>query len=103
MSEWYFMSGGEQQGPVTAAQLKGLASTGTLKPDDLVWNQTMTEWVAARRVKGLPFAGQPAATKTAVASSATATIRRAPAAVAAREPESTPEPMPSRTTDTFEP
>ena len=64
MSEWYYMSGGQQHGPVTGAQLKALASSGGLTPEDMVWNQTMPEWVAARRVRGLPFAGQaPAAVK----------------------------------------
>jgi hypothetical protein len=103
MSEWYFMTGGEQQGPVTASQLKGLAAAGTLGPEDLVWNQSMTEWVPARRVKGLPFAGQaakPAAAKPAAAQPAAAARR---AVVETPPPEPEPEESAPPPADAFEP
>ena len=67
MSEWYYMYGGQQQGPVTAAQLKSLAATGSLGPDDLVWNSSMTEWAAAKRMRGLNFVGQAAMVPQSVA------------------------------------
>lgn len=55
MSEWYYIVGGQQNGPITAAQLKSLAASGTVGPADLVWNQSMTEWLPAQRVRGLNF------------------------------------------------
>src|ERR1700678_4260354 len=99
MSEWYYMSGGEQHGPVTGGQLKSLAASGGLLPDDLVWNQTMTEWVAARRVKGLPFAGQAqvakatAPVRAAVSRVAPAAVQAAPQAAPAQEPEEPAQPF----------
>ena len=68
-------------GPVTGAQLKSLAASGGLLPEDVVWNQSMTEWVPARRVKGLPFPGMPQAAKSpAPVRAAAAAARAAPVA-----------------------
>lgn len=50
---WHYAKGGEKHGPITAAQLKELAKTGQLSPDDLVWREDMQEWRQARSVKGL--------------------------------------------------
>lgn len=101
MSEWYYMSGGQQHGPVSAAQLKSLASAGSLAPEDLVWNQSMPEWVAARRVRGLPFAGGVSAVKTA------APVRAAARAAAASAPAPAPAPVavaePEQPPQAFEP
>ena len=55
--EWYYAQHGQQHGPVSAAQIKEMAASGTLRADDLIWNASMTEWVAASRVKGLSFGG----------------------------------------------
>ena len=50
MAEWYYLlSDGQQQGPVTGTQLKSLAATGSIGPDDLVWNESMKEWAKAGR------------------------------------------------------
>lgn len=57
-ANWHYAKGGEKHGPITAAQLKELATTGQLSPDDLVWREDMTEWRRARSVKGL-FPEQP--------------------------------------------
>lgn len=51
--EWYYARGSQQYGPVSANQLKALAESGVLGPDDLVWRAGMSDWVAARRIKGL--------------------------------------------------
>jgi len=52
-TEWHFTKAGEQHGPVTAAQLKELAKSGELLPEDLVWKEGMSEWKPARSVNGL--------------------------------------------------
>jgi peptidyl-prolyl cis-trans isomerase B (cyclophilin B) len=42
--DWYYASNGQQAGPVSQEQLAELFRNGTVKPFDLVWNETMTEW-----------------------------------------------------------
>ena len=51
--EWYYARDNKQVGPVSAVDLKQLAAVGKLRPDDLVWREGMTEWSAARNVRGL--------------------------------------------------
>lgn len=51
--EWYYAHEGEEFGPISAARLKQLASTGQLQPTDLVWKTGMDKRVPARTVKGL--------------------------------------------------
>lgn len=50
---WYFTSEGKQMEPVTAAELKQLASSGYLKANDLVWKEGMSAWAKASTLKGL--------------------------------------------------
>lgn len=52
-AEWYYARGNQQYGPVSPAELRALAEKGVLGPDDLVWRAGMSDWVAARRIKGL--------------------------------------------------
>ena len=52
-NDWYYAREGEQAGPVSATELKRLASSGRLRPADLIWQEGMKEWTAARLVKGL--------------------------------------------------
>ena len=54
--DWHYSKVGQQFGPVSSEALKSLAAAGRLGPTDLVWNSTLTEWVPASRIKGLPFA-----------------------------------------------
>jgi hypothetical protein len=62
MSEWHYASGGVRQGPVTSEALQAMAASGALGPQDLVWNPTLPNWVAASTVQGLNFgAGAPRA------------------------------------------
>ena len=42
--EWYYARENKQTGPVSAVELKRLATAGELRPDDLVWREGMTEW-----------------------------------------------------------
>ncbi|GAB6164611.1 hypothetical protein JCM19992_06110 [Thermostilla marina] len=61
MVEWYYAKDNERFGPVTSAELKRLAEAAQLGPDDLVWREGMSDWVPARRVKGLFPTGTPTA------------------------------------------
>jgi len=52
-SQWYYAKGDRQLGPVTTAELKQLAGSGSLQPDDLIWREGMDDWVPAQNVRGL--------------------------------------------------
>jgi hypothetical protein len=71
--QWWYARGDEQLGPVSAAELRRLAATAALSPNDLVWREGMAEWAPAVRVKGLfpepaaPVAGATGAAKPAAA------------------------------------
>lgn len=51
--EWHVAIDGQEQGPVSGAQLRQMASSGRLSPTDLVWKEGMKDWVPASKVKGL--------------------------------------------------
>ena len=51
---WYYVRGGSRNGPIDDDALKRLIAVGELKPNDLVWNDTMgSKWVEAFTVPGL--------------------------------------------------
>ena len=50
---WYLGRGGERYGPYDEQQFKTMARDGNVLPDDLVWNETMAEWLRADAVRGL--------------------------------------------------
>lgn len=53
-SEWYYAVGGERFGPVTFAELRGLAQTGRISEYDLVWQPEFgPEWRNAGQVREL--------------------------------------------------
>jgi hypothetical protein len=57
--EWHYTLNGQQAAaPVSATQLKLLATSGQLKPTDLVWQDGMLDWVPASALKGLFPAGK---------------------------------------------
>jgi hypothetical protein len=60
--EWYYADQGQQQGPVTFADLQGLAAEGRLRPSDLVWKTGWPNWAAAGTQPGL-FAAPATATQ----------------------------------------
>jgi len=64
--QWLYSRAGTQYGPVTAAELRQLATSGLLSPIDLVWKEGLSKWVSAVKVKGLFNA--PSATNTALSS-----------------------------------
>src|SRR4051812_15217347 len=80
MSEWYYTSAGQQNGPVTAAQLKQAAQSGQLTPTDLVWKDGMPDWVPATKLKGI-FDATPNSTAPTAADATVAPLD-APAAYA---------------------
>lgn len=58
MSEqWHYIRGNKQLGPVSAADLKQLASGGQLSPTDMVWNEGTPNWVPAANIQGLFASG----------------------------------------------
>jgi S1-C subfamily serine protease len=56
---WSYRRGDKTHGPMAWEQLKALAASGQLKPDDLVWTRTMPQWAPARTVPGLMDAAAP--------------------------------------------
>jgi uncharacterized protein YbjQ (UPF0145 family) len=79
MSEWFYLVGGAQQGPVDDEGLARLAREGTLKGDSMVWTEGMPEWRAASSVRSelFPAAAAPARRE---APPAAGTARRAASA-----------------------
>lgn len=61
--EWHYAKDGQQFGPISAAELKRLASTGELTATDLVWKDGMADWKKAASIKGL-FPTEQSATPT---------------------------------------
>lgn len=80
--EWYYAKDNRQMGPVSALELKRLATFDELRPDDLVWREGMTEWAAARNVRGL--FDQETATPAAAAPAAPSAVSAKAVAVAAK-------------------
>lgn len=62
--QWYCRISGKQYGPLSGQQLKKLATTGKLKPEDGVRRESDEKWAPAGKVKGL-FSEKPAAQATA--------------------------------------
>lgn len=60
-AQWYYTKGEERQGPVSSEELKSLAQSGALAPEDLVWKEGMDEWRPAASLKGLFGEGAAAA------------------------------------------
>jgi len=53
MSDWYYLSGSEQNGPVAESDLQHFFATGQLPAETLVWRDGMENWAAAGQVPGL--------------------------------------------------
>lgn len=41
---WYYAEAGQQRGPVAEDELKRLVTQGVIRPETLVWNETLTQW-----------------------------------------------------------
>jgi len=53
MSKWYYSREGQVYGPISSKELRELAASGQLSPDDLVRREDMQEWRKASSVKAL--------------------------------------------------
>ena len=60
IKSWYYIKDGDKQGPALETELKLMASSGALSPNDLVWSSGMAGWVPAHSVKSL-FNKEPSA------------------------------------------
>jgi len=49
-ADWFYTLGNERHGPVTEDELRRVAASGQLRPDDLVWKDGMPDWVEAGSV-----------------------------------------------------
>lgn len=47
-ADWFYAKDDQRLGPVSEQELKGLATDGKLRPNDLVWRDGMPDWVEAR-------------------------------------------------------
>lgn len=52
-AEWHYQKDGKKTGPISATELKSLASSGELLSEDLIWKEGMAEWKPAKSAKGL--------------------------------------------------
>ena len=72
-AKWHYTKQGEELGPVSSSQLKGLAASGELLPTDLVWKEGLSDWMPARKLRGLfpdaPSSDDPVSASPAVAES----------------------------------
>ena len=57
MSAWHYSKDGQQQGPVSEADLRKLIGSGSLSPTTLVWKEGLAGWVAANTLP--EFSGGP--------------------------------------------
>ena len=86
--QWYYARNDKQFGPISAAELKQLADSGQLSPDDLLWREGMDSWATAINLRGL-FTSEATANTPTAEQSATISLpvpvappRTAPASVA---------------------
>lgn len=61
MADWYYTTNKQQMGPVSLEELQQLASTGILKPTDLVWRDGMRDWARASTQDWFDMEGAPTA------------------------------------------
>lgn len=60
MSEWYVAQNGVRTGPLSLEELRSRLASGAVRPTDLVWNESMSDWRPAGTVPELQ-GGTPAA------------------------------------------
>jgi hypothetical protein len=78
--QWFYNRGGVKSGPVSLGDLRRLAASGGLSPQDLIWKEGMFAWVAAGTMKGLFAAsGQTAAAPVTPGSAPTRPAAESPA------------------------
>ncbi|NNE91251.1 MAG: DUF4328 domain-containing protein [Verrucomicrobiales bacterium] len=50
MSDWFYVSNGQQQGPVAEPTLRGWVQAGQIRADSLIWKEGMGDWLPANQV-----------------------------------------------------
>jgi hypothetical protein len=55
---WYVRKGTKKLGPFSNAEMRGLASSGKLAPEDMIWKDGLAAWAKASKLKGV-FPVQP--------------------------------------------
>jgi len=55
--EWYYASGGVQQGPITIEELKSRKAAGQIAADSLVWKEGMADWKPWNEIPELSAGG----------------------------------------------
>jgi hypothetical protein len=56
--DWHYVSNNQNVGPVSLDELRLAAQSGRLRPDALVWNASLPQWVPAHTVPELGLAPQ---------------------------------------------
>ena len=64
IKSWYYIKDGNKQGPTLETELKLMASSGALLPNDLVWSSGMAGWVPAHSIKSIFNKGSSAASES---------------------------------------
>jgi hypothetical protein len=94
-ARWFYGRDEARRGPFSAAEMKALASSGGVLPDDTVWQEGVERGVPARKVKNLfPLAAAAALAAAEELTAPPAAPEAAPHAegAAARVPEAPPAP-----------
>ncbi len=87
-TQWYYAQNNQQFGPIPGEQLRGMLSTGALRPSDLVWAEGLSAWTRADQVPSLMPARAPnPATPAPIYSQAPAPPRPAFAPVPMPQPQ----------------
>lgn len=66
MKRWYVSRTGQRSGPFSDAELRALATAGSLAPTDVVWREGLPSWVAAGTIRGLFAESNPRPTPRAL-------------------------------------
>ena len=53
---WYYESGGQQQGPIPESELDRLLAEGKITPDTLIWREGLPGWAPLRTARPAPAA-----------------------------------------------
>ncbi|HEX4794224.1 MAG TPA: DUF4339 domain-containing protein [Humisphaera sp.] len=50
MPKWFYVSGGQQLGPVEESEIREMMARRQIGPEDLIWGEGMPQWLPARDV-----------------------------------------------------
>ncbi len=57
MRQWFYVQGGQQNGPIQEPEFKAMFASGKLQADVLVWTEGLGNWTPARDIEDLVPAG----------------------------------------------